>query len=329
MLAVLQDKPGDPDVLYMGQVDKPTLGDNDVLIKVDAVSVNRADTLQRRGLYPVPAGVSQVLGLECAGHVAEVGRLVTRVSRGQAVMALLSGGGYAEHVSVHCGHVMSVPRGLSMDQAAAIPEVWLTAYQLLHSVARIRAGHRVLVHAGGSGVGTAAVQLVRLAGAQSFVTAGSDTKVEKAVSLGASGGCNYKTSSWREAVTSWTGDQGVDIILDCIGGSYAEDNLACLAVDGTWVLYGLMGGAEVSGPVLGGLLRKRGALKATTLRSRSDEYKTELVENFTKDCLKHFEGPAPSLVPVVDRVMNIKQVATAHTLMEQNKNTGKIVLTMK
>merc|ERR1711952_323242 len=220
-------------------------------------------------------------------------------------MALLPGGGYAEFVAVHAGHVMRSTPAL--------------AAQLLHATAALSPGHTVLVHAGASGVGTAAVQLITLAGASAFVTAGSDAKVEAAVKLGAAGGCNYKTGSWREAVTRWTGGRGVDIILDCIGGSYFQDSLA---LDGVWVLYGLLGGAEVSGPVLAALLRRRGSLRATTLRARSDEYKAQLVASFSRDILPHFSGLAPRLVPVVDTVLGIRDVVTAHTRMEQNQNIG-------
>merc|ERR1711952_10874 len=215
-------------------------------------------------------------------------------------MALLPGGGYAEFVAVHAGHVMRSTPAL--------------AAQLLHATAALSPGHTVLVHAGASGVGTAAVQLITLAGASAFVTAGSDAKVEAAVKLGAAGGCNYKTGSWREAVARWSGGRGVDIILDCIGGSYFQDNLASLALDGVWVLYGLLGGAA--------LLRTRGSLRATTLRARSDEYKAQLVAGFSRDILPHFSGLAPRLVPVVDTVLGIRDVVTAHTRMEQNQNIG-------
>ena len=330
MLAVLQDGPGEPSVLRLGEAARPQLGDHQLLVRVEAAGVNRADTLQRRGRYPAPPGVTDILGLECAGRVAEVGAAaVGDFAVGEAVMALLPGGGYAEFVAVHAGHVMRSPPALAAQPqlAAAVPEVWLTAYQLLHSTAALRPGHTVLVHAGASGVGTAAVQLITLAGASAFVTAGSDAKVEAAVKLGAAGGCNYKTGSWREAVARWTGGRGVDIILDCIGGSYFQDNLASLALDGVWVLYGLLGGAEVSGPVLAALLRRRGSLRATTLRARSDEYKAQLVAGFSRDILPHFSGAAPRLVPVVDTVLGIRDMVTAHTRMEHNQNIGKIIMT--
>ena len=210
-------------------------------------------------------------------------------------MALLGGGGNAEYAVADAGHVLPVPASLDMTQAAAVPEVWLTAFQLLHLVAGgVKPGQSVLVHAGGSGVGTAAVQLVKLAGWRSLVTAGSQQKIDTALSLGAKRGVNYKTEDFAEAVAEWRG-----------------------------VLYGLVGGAEMDGPVLGGLLRKKGSLLTTTLRSRSREYKAELFKMFREECLEGFKGKEPLLKPIVDSVMSISEIATAHQNMEENKNNGK------
>ena len=286
MFGVQQRGPGGPEVLYLSSTELPEVRGEQVLVKVEATAVNRADTLQRRGVYPPPPGASTTLGLECAGRVATAGG---DWREGEEVMALLGGGGYAQYVTVHPGHVMRIPRGLTMVQAAAIPEVWLTAYQLLHLTAHLGPGDLVLVHAGGSGVGTAAVQLVRLAGGRSFVTAGTDSKVATALRLGAEAGANYRAQDWREEVNKWTGGRGVNIILDCIGSSYFSANLEVLALDGRWVVYGLMGGAELTGPVMAGLLRKRANLLFSTLRARTDQYKSHLVSEFTKNCLHHFE----------------------------------------
>ena len=290
MFVVQQKGAGGPEVLHLSSTDLPELRGEQVLVKVEATAVNRADTLQRRGAYPPPPGAPATLGLECAGRVAGRGPAAGGDWReGEEVMALLAGGGYAQYVAVEPGHLMRIPRGLDMVQAAAIPEVWLTAYQLLHLTAQLKPGDLVLLHAGGSGVGTAAVQLVRLAGARSFVTAGTDSKVATALSLGAEAGANYRSQDWREEVASWTGGRGVDIILDCIGSSYFAANLESLAMDGRWVVYGLMGGAELSGPVMAGLLRKRANILFSTLRARTDQYKSHLVSEFTKNCLHHFE----------------------------------------
>ena len=242
-------------------------------------------------------------------------------------MALLGGGGNAEYVAADAGHLLPVPASLAWSAAAAVPEVWLTAFQLLHLVAGVGPGQSVLVHAGGSGVGTAAVQLVKLAGGRSIVTAGSQQKIDTALSLGAERGVNYKTEDFATAVAEWTGGRGVDVILDCVGGSYAMKNVESLAVDGRWVLYGLMGGGTVDGPVLAGLLRKRGSLLASTLRSRTREYKADLVRQFREKCLDGFEGNDPPLKPIVDCVMDVKEITAAHQKMEENRNNGKIVLT--
>lgn len=326
MRAVKFDSPGPPSVLYVGDCEKPTATGNQVLIQVQASAINRADTLQRKGLYPVPPGATQILGLEAVGTIVQLGEEVKGWKVGDAVMALLPGGGNAEFVVASSLHIMRVPRNLSTTAAAAIPEAWLTAFQLIHLVGGMQAGETVLVHAGGSGVGTAAVQIVRMAGGRCIVTAGSQSKIDRAVALGAELGVNYKTGDFAASVKEWTGGKGVDIILDCVGGSYAMKNVDCLALDGRWVLYGLMGGGAVEGPVLAALLRKRGSILATTLRSRTDQYKGELVSRFTKTCLQGFEGENPVLKPIVDSVFDAEDIKDAHQKMEDNKNNGKIVI---
>jgi len=330
MKAVLVPSPGPPSVLTLGMAPTPQAESGEVLIKVAATAVNRADTLQRKGAYPPPPGASPLLGLESAGTVEDVGEGgkggKSKWKKGDRVMALMGGGGYAEYCVVPEHHLLPVPEGLDLTQAAALPEVWLTAFQLLHLVGKVKAGDRVLVHAGASGVGTAAVQLIKLAGAKSIVTAGSEEKVNFALELGADKGVNYKNEQFQEVVGEWTEGKGVDLILDCVGGSYAMQNVASLALDGKWVLYGWMGGSSVDGPILGGLLRKRGSLLATTLRARDDDYKADLVEKFRETCLAHFSGPSPALKPVIDSIFKVEDVEAAHTKMEANKNMGKIIL---
>merc|ERR1719154_259166 len=209
MRAVLFDTPGPPSVLYVGEADTPTVGENEVLVKVVATAINRADTLQRKGLYSPMPGASTILGLEAAGEVVSVGRGVRQWKVADRVMALLGGGGNAEFVAVDADHLLPVPANLDLSEAAAIPEVWLTAFQLLHLVAGgVGPGQSVLIHAGGSGVGTAAVQLVKLAGGRSMVTAGSQAKIDLAVDLGADRGVNYKTEDFQEKVQEWTAGKG-------------------------------------------------------------------------------------------------------------------------
>ncbi|XP_029568690.1 quinone oxidoreductase PIG3 [Salmo trutta] len=330
MTAVCVDTPGGPESMLLRNVPRPQPEHGEVLIRVHATALNRADTLQRKGLYPAPPGESEVLGLEAAGTVASVGPGV-RLSWGLGdwVMTLLSGGGYAEYVAVPEELLMSIPTHLTVYQAAAIPEAWLTAFQLLHFVAQVKEGEIVLVHAGASGVGTAAVQLVRLAGAIPIVTAGSSEKLQMAETLGAAAGFNYKHEDFAEKVSDFTAGRGANVILDCIGGSNWERNVACLATDGRWVLYGCMGGKNVTGDILGKLLSKRGQLLCSLLRSRSLQYKADLVRAFSERALPHFSDPTSSpcgLRPVIDSMFSLDQVADAHRHMEANRNMGKIVI---
>ncbi|XP_010742228.3 quinone oxidoreductase PIG3 [Larimichthys crocea] len=329
MQAVCVDVPGGPENLLLRSVPRPQPKDGEVLIKVHATALNRADLLQRRGLYPPPPGESDIIGLEVAGTVDTLGPGVKRGWKpDDRVMALLCGGGYAEYVAVPEQLLMHVPPNLTLCQAAAIPEAWLTAFQLLVFVAQVKEGEVVLAHAGASGVGTAAVQLVRLFGAVPVVTAGSPEKLKMAESLGAAAGFNYKEESFAKGVHDFTGGKGANVILDCVGGSNWEQNVSSLAVDGRWVLYGTLGGRAVEGDLLGKLLSKRGHLLCSLLRSRSLQYKADLVEAFSQTVLPHFSEQGAFLTPVIDSTFNLESIAEAHRHMEANKNTGKIVVTV-
>ncbi|XP_029983337.1 quinone oxidoreductase PIG3 [Sphaeramia orbicularis] len=327
MRAVCVDEPGGPEKLLIRTVPRPQPKDGQVLIKVHTTALNRADLLQRRGLYPPPPGESDIMGLEVAGTVETTGPKVKSVWRpNDRVMALICGGGYAEYVSVPEELLMAVPPHLSLSQAAAIPEAWLTAFQLLDLIAQVKQGEVVLVHAGASGVGSAAVQLVRLFGAVPIVTAGSSDKLKMAETLGAAAGFNYKQGSFVQGVLDFTGGKGANVILDCIGGSTWEQNVTCLSTDGRWVLYGTMGGREVNGDLLGKLLSKRGHLLTSLLRSRNLQYKADLVRAFSQRVLPYFsEHPSP-LRPVIDSTFSLDDVTKAHQHMEDNSNMGKIVL---
>ncbi|XP_069881085.1 quinone oxidoreductase PIG3 isoform X1 [Dipodomys merriami] len=328
MLAVHFDRPGGPEVLHLKEVATPRPAEGEVLLKVAASALNRADLLQRQGHYAPPPGASSILGLEASGHVAELGPgCQGHWKIGDPAMALLPGGGQAQYVTVPEDLLMPIPKGLTMLQAAAIPEAWLTAYQLLHLCGHVQAGDSVLIHAGSSGVGTAAIQLARKAGAIPLVTAGSKHKLQMTERLGAAAGFNYKEEDFAEATLKFTKGAGVNLILDCIGGSYWEKNVNCLALDGCWVLYGLMGGADISGPLFSKLLFKRGSLITSLLRPRDKKYKQMLVEAFTEQILPHFSKEGPQrLLPVLDRVYPVAEIQAAHEYMEANKNTGKIVL---
>ncbi|XP_035753845.1 quinone oxidoreductase PIG3 isoform X2 [Egretta garzetta] len=332
MLAAYFDCPGGPENLYVKEAMKPHPGEGEVLVKVSASALNRVDLLQRTGKYPPPKGASDILGLEAAGSVAGLGPgCKGRWKTGDAVMALLSGGGQAEYVAVPEGHLMPIPDDTTFLQAAAIPEAWLTAFQLLHFVGKIQKGERVLIHAGASSVGMAAIQLVRLAETIPIVTAGTQEKLKATANAGAAAGFNYKNEDFSEKVLAFTQGSGIDIILDCVGGSYWEKNLNCLGTvtDGRWIVYGLLSGGEVRGDLLARLLYKRASIHTSLFRSRDKEYKEQLVKAFTENVLPYFSaGSSPHLQPLVDSVYPLHEIAEAHRIMEENKNIGKIVIEM-
>ena len=325
MKAVLIDKPGDETALRIGEAEAPALVAGALRIDVAATAVNRADLLQRQGLYPPPSGASPILGLECAGVVAAVADGVTGWKPGDRAMALLPGGGYAAQVVVDAGSALRVPERLSLEEAAAVPETFLTAFLNLFQLGGLARGGSALVHGGGSGVGTSAIQLIRAAGARAIVTAGSPEKCERCRALGADVAIDYRKESFAERVREATGGQGVDVVLDSIGASYFADNLASLAVGGRLVLIGLMGGAKVEAN-LAVLLGKRISVIGSTLRTRSVAEKAAIVRAFeTRFGANLADG---SIAPVVDRVLPIEAVADAHRRMKASEHFGKIVLSM-
>ncbi|RUS90761.1 hypothetical protein EGW08_001472 [Elysia chlorotica] len=316
---------GGPENLFLDEVPIPEPKDGEVLIKVLYTAVNRADTLQRKGGYSPPPGASDIIGLEASGIIDKLGPgCPPSVAVGQKVMVLLAGGGYAQFVTSPWQLVMAVPDQFSMSQAAAVPEVWITAFMLLHKLGHLTKDDTVLVHAGGSGVGTAAVQLVKQIGAKCIITAGSLEKIDFVKTLGADAGINYKEESVGDRVLELSNGKGADLILDCIGASMYDENIKALALDGRWIVYGLMGGAIKSEVNLGALLRKRASLIFSTLRARSLEYKSSLVRDFSQLALPRFENG--TFKPVVQTVLPLSDIAKAHTMMEANKTLGKIVL---
>ncbi|MDP9728602.1 NAD(P)H-quinone oxidoreductase [Alicyclobacillus tolerans] len=324
MRAVRQDTFGDADVLYIGEASTPTIGSHDLLVRVHATALNRADLLQRRGFYPPPPGESEILGLEMAGEVVEVGADVEGFTLGSRVAALLPGGGYAEYVKIPAGMAMPLPDSMSYEQGAAIPEAFLTAYLNLFWLGKVRKENTVLVHAGASGVGTSALQLIREVGAIALVTAGSAEKISVCKKLGAVAGWNYKEGPFLPFVQKETDGRGVDIILDFIGANYFAENIQSLAVDGRLIVIGTMGGTQVQQLDLGYLLQRRLQIIGTALRSRSVSEKIRLTREFyqfARDGLN--EG---RIAPLVDTVFDWTEVAKAHAYMESNQNMGKIVL---
>ncbi len=325
MKAIVLDKPGDESVLKMGEVADPVPGPGQLLIRVRCASLNRADLLQREGRYPPPPGASEILGLDCAGEVAALGPGVGGFKLGERVMALLPGGGYAEKAVAHVGSVMRVPQALSDAEAAAIPEVYLTAFLNLFLVGAIKPRDSALVHGGGSGVGTAAIQLLKEARARSIVTAGTEAKCARCVEFGADVAINYAAGPFAPKVLEATGGRGVAVILDIVGAPYLEQNLEALAQGGRLVLVSLLKGAR--GEIdLSRVQRRHARIIGSTLRSRAAEEKAEIVAAF----INRFGGAleAGRLRPAIHRVMPLAEAPTAHRMMQASEHFGKIVLQM-
>jgi len=312
--------------LHWQEVADPEIGPGEVLIQNRASAVNRADLAQVAGAYPPPPGASSILGLECAGEVLAVGEGVTRVVPGDAVCALLSGGGYAERVAVPAGQVLPIPSGFSFSEAAAIPEVFATAYLNLFMEARLVPGERALLHAGASGVGTAAIQLCRAFGNPVFVTVGSADKIARCISLGASAGHSRHDGSFVQAVSDWSNGTGVDVILDPVGGAYVADNQASLAVDGRLVVIGLMGGVT-SELNLGLMMMKRQRVIGSTLRARSIPAKAAVM-----DALQARVWPllaTGEIKPIVEQVFEMPNAGQAQALIAGNETVGKVILSLE
>ncbi|CAF0956550.1 unnamed protein product [Didymodactylos carnosus] len=329
MRAVLLKDFGDISNMYIGETAVPKPKDDEVLIKVHAFGVNRADTSQRQGKYPPPPGNSDIMGLEAAGEIVQLGGEAKQFNLkvGDQVMTLVGGGGYAEYVTAHVGCVMHIPKGLSMIEAAAIPETFLTAFQGLRTIAHLKKDDIVLVHAGASGVGTAAIQLVKLFGAHCCTTAGSEKKLEYCKKLGAEVAFNYKQGPWLDTIKKFATDQnkdGVDIVYDSIGKDYIEQNQEVLGTNGRWVVYSTQSGATADKLSLNILMKKRIQLTGTVLRARPKEYKTELVKNFKEQALDGFTNG--TLKCVIDKVFPFEQVADAHAYIEADKTMGKLVI---
>jgi putative PIG3 family NAD(P)H quinone oxidoreductase len=323
MRVVLTDRPGDETVLRIGSAPDPAPGPGELGLRVAATGVNRADLLQRQGLYPPPKGAAPNHGLECAGTVEALGAGVTGWKVGDRAMALLPGGGYAERVAVHAGCALPVPERLSLEEAAAVPEVFLTAFLNLFELGGLAPGGRALVHGGGSGVGTAAIQLAKAAGAWVAVTAGSDEKCARCRALGADLAVNYRAGSFADPVREATDGRGVDVVLDSIGAPYLAGNLAALGLGGRLVLIGLMGGAR--GEIdLGALLVRRLSVIGSTLRTRPAEEKAAIVAGFAERF--GADLAAGRIHPIVDRVLPLARVAEAHRAMKASEHFGKIVL---
>ncbi len=322
MRAVVSAGSGGPEVLSVGEVPDPVPGAGEVVVDVVATAVNRADTLQRQGFYPPPPGASEVIGLECSGRISALGEGVEGWSVGDEVCALLAGGGYAERVAVPVGQVMPVPTGVSLVEAAALPEVAATVWSNVFMTAHLGKGERFLVHGGAGGIGTMAIQVAAARGAEVYATGGSPEKLELCRSLGATRAISYRDEDFVD-VLSEVG--GADVVLDNMGAKYLGRNVSALATGGRLVIIGMQGGAKGELDI-NALLRKRASVTATSLRARPLDEKAAI-------CCGVVENVWPLVAsgavrPIVENTMRLEDVAKAHALMDEGGHSGKIVLTL-
>jgi putative PIG3 family NAD(P)H quinone oxidoreductase len=326
MRAVTATEPGGPDVLTVSELPDPEPGPGEVVVDVAATAVNRADLLQRQGHYPPPPGASEVIGLECSGTVSAVGDGVEQWQVGDAVCALLAGGGYAEKVAVPAGQVMPVPSGVDLETAAALPEVACTVWSNVSMVAHLQPGETLLVHGGAGGIGTFAIQLAAALGVTVVTTAGSEAKLDVCRSLGAHLAVNYREQDFVEEVKAFTDGRGADVILDNMGAKYLGRNVSALATQGRLVIIGMQGGSKGELDI-NALLRKRGAVIATALRSRPVPEKAAI-------CAAVVEHVWPLVAdgrikPVVHARYPLAEAARAHADVEGSANVGKVLLTTR
>jgi putative PIG3 family NAD(P)H quinone oxidoreductase len=323
MRAVVITEPGGPEVLRLEDVPDPVPAAGDVLISVAAAGVNRADLMQRQGFYPPPPGAPPYPGLECSGQVTAIGAGVTGLRPGDDVCALLAGGGYAEQVAVPAVQVLPVPAGLTVAEAAALPEVACTVYANVFMTARLAPGETLLVHGGASGIGTMAIQLASAYGARVACTAGSEDRLRRCRELGADLAIDYNSADFVAAVRDFTGGRGADVILDIIGGAYLRRNVEALAIGGRLVVIGLQGGA--SGELdLGRMLRNRLTVHAASLRARPVTEKAAVVTGVHEEVWPLVASGR--VRPVIDTVLPLAEAAAAHQLMETGGHVGKIIL---
>ena len=325
MTAIDIAEPGGPDVLRPVERRLPHAGESELLVRILAAGVNRPDAMQRKGLYPPPKGASDIPGLEFAGEVVAFGRGATRFARGDRVTALVQGGGYADYAVVDETNALLVPRGLSMIEAAAIPETYFTVWTNVFDRGRLAAGETILIHGGSSGIGTTAVQLAKAFGATVMVTAGSDGKCAACLKLGADLAINYLTEDFVEKVKAFTAGRGADVILDMVAGDYVDRNLEAAAEEGRVVQIAVMNGAEVEINVLR-IMLKRLTLTGSTLRPRPVAFKAAIAEALRKNVWPLLE--AGKAKPVIDSTFPLREAAKAHARLEASAHIGKIVLTV-
>jgi putative PIG3 family NAD(P)H quinone oxidoreductase len=322
MRAITIEHPGGPDVLTWSEVPDPEPGPGEVVVEVAAAAVNRADVMQRQGKYPPPEGASPYLGLEVSGTISATGPGVAGHRVGERVCALLAGGGYAQRVAVPAGQLLPVPAGVSLQEAAALPEVACTVWSNVVDLAHLAEGETLLVHGGGSGIGTFAIQLGRAMGATVITTARAP-KHDRLRELGAAHTIDYANEDFVERVAQLTGGHGADVVLDIMGAAYLQRNVEALATGGRIVIIGMQGGREAT-VNLGALMMKRGTIAATTLRARPAQDKARIVAGVREQVWPLIEDG--TIRPVIDRMMPTSDAADAHRLMESSDHLGKILL---
>jgi putative PIG3 family NAD(P)H quinone oxidoreductase len=344
--AILYNSENPNEPLYIGETQKPTPSENEILVKVKATALNRADLLQRAGKYPPPKGASTILGLEIAGEVVEIGKDVTNHKIGDEVFGLVGGGGYAEYATIDAQMAISKPNHFSFEESAAIPEVFLTAFQTIFWTLQLgtwderlgnenagnwnenaETGKTILIHAGASGVGSAAIQICKVLGMKVFVTA-SKSKHDFCENLGADIVIDYKNEDFAKVISEQTEDKGVNYIIDFIGQNYWKQNIDCIAVDGKMAILAAMSGTKLESANLSKILIKRIQITGSTLRSRSLEYQRELTKQFSEFALPLFNqsNEKGKLKPVIDTIFDWTLAEQAHKHMETNQNKGKIIL---
>lgn len=326
MQAILFDAPGNAEQLYLGSAEVPSIDENEILVDVKATALNRADLLQRQGMYPPPSGASTILGLEMSGVVSAVGTHVNKWKIGDRVFGLLPGGGYASKVKIHEDLAMAMNEEMTFEQGAAISEVFFTAFQGIEYLGQFKSGEALLIHAGASGVGTAAIQIAKAKQAGKIIVTASKGKHDICMSLGADVCIDYKTEDFAKVVDEVTNNKGVSLVIDFLGAPYFQRNMNVLDVEGTMVLFAFMGGFKIEELNIVPLLRKRIQIKGSTLRARSLDYKIKLKEDFWTWAQPLFASG--QLRPIIDSVYSWKDVQEAHKYMEANKNRGKIILKM-
>ena len=327
MKAIIRTGDGGPEVLQLAETPSPTPTATQILVDVHATALNRADTIQRRGGYPPPPGESDIIGLEIAGTVSAMGDAVKGgISEGDRVFGLVGGGGYAEQAVIDYRMAMPIPEAWSFEEAAAVPEVFFTANENIFTLGKLSAGETILIHAGGSGVGSAGVQISQHAGATVFVTAGTPEKINRCKALGATEGINYKTTDFVTEIQRLTDGQGVDVVLDFIGAPYFERNLSILKTKGRLLQVGLIGGSatEIN---LNTVMRNRLEIIGSVMRPQSIDEKIAITQRFVDRWLPELERGV--LQPIIDTVFPLAEAAQAHEYMEANRNFGKIILRVR